>query len=115
MKKFLFTLILALSSISMYSQSVRDTKSYYDSSNTKYVKTTIINTTYKTINCVVFTIIYQDPLLISSWDYEDVKVSVTVPPRSYKRISYYPPANKYEAKEQYLKRIIFTDGTYRDY
>ena len=58
MKKILCALLLVLISTSAVSQKVLRAKGCYDSNNTPYVKTEILNNTWKDIVCLVFTVEY---------------------------------------------------------
>lgn len=117
MKKILFILLLILISISSYSQKVLTTKSFYDSNNNKYIKTVVLNNTNKTISCIVFELEYNYPgrLLGGSECYKEVAIKINIPPRKYKIITYYPPKDKFEARIQRMKRVIFVGGLYKNY
>ena len=58
MKKILCALLLVLISTSAVSQKVLRAKGCYDSNNTPYIKTKILNNTWKDIVCLVFTVEY---------------------------------------------------------
>lgn len=115
MKKVLLILLLLFISINIYAQKITATKSFYDCYNSKYVKTKVVNTSYKTIVCIVFEIEYRNS---SMWDmphYREISIKTNINPQTYRIITYYPPEDEFETKYQYLKRIIFKDGTYKEY
>ena len=115
MKKILCTLLFILISINTFSQRVTFAKGYYDSYNNPYVKTTIHNNTYKRIVSLVFTIEYD----CSIWNldhYKEIVIRTNISVGQYKTIEYYPPENSpYKPKRQILSKIIFSDGTYKEF
>lgn len=115
MKKILCVLLLVLISTSAVSQKVLRAKGCYDSNNIPYVKTEILNNTWKNIVCLVFTIEYGD---ISEYDvnrYKEAVVKTYIESGTSKIITYYPPENYVRPTRQTLSRVIFSDGSYKNF
>ena len=115
MKKLLCILLCAFISIGVHSQKVVRTKGCYDANNVAYIKTQIYNNTRKTIVSIVFTIEYEFP---SMWDvdrYKQTIVKTYIKPGSSQIITYYPRQNYYRPISQTLSRVIFSDGTYKEF
>ncbi|MEE0488026.1 MAG: hypothetical protein UDK33_05330 [Prevotella sp.] len=115
MKKFLFILLFALISVNVFSQKVLRVKSCYDSNNNLYIKTQIVNDTWKDIVCIVFTIEYGYTSLYDTNRFKEVVVRTSILSGTTKVISYYPPEHYLKPLRQSLSRVIFSDGTYKDY
>ena len=115
MKKVLCTLLLALISVSTFSQKVVRAKGCYDSNNTPYIKTEILNNTWKDIVCLVFTVGYK---YISEYDidrYKEAVVKTYIESGTSKIITYYPPKDYFRPISQTLSRVIFSDGSYKEF
>lgn len=108
-------LLLSFISMGVYSQRIIKTKKFCDSRNNIYVKTLIHNNTRKTITCLVFTIQYAYPSMWDTNQYKGITVKVNIKPGAYQIITYYPPENHYEPIGHSLDRVIFYDGSYRDF
>lgn len=115
MKKILFILLFALISVNVFSQKVFYAKSCYDSNNNLYVKTKILNDTWKDIVCIVFTVEYGYTSLYDINRFKEVVVRTSIPSGTIKVISYYPPKHCLKPLRQSLSRVIFSDGTYKNY
>ena len=115
MKKILCALLLVLISTSAVSQEVLRTKGCYDSDNIPYVKTAILNNTRKNIVCLVFTIEYEYPSKYDVNRYKDAVVKTYIKSGTSKIITYYPPENGFRPIRQTLSRVIFSDGSYKDF
>lgn len=115
MKKIFLSLILAFISICGFSQRLAGSKLYYDSYNRPYVVSKITNPVYKKIVCIIFTIEYEYP---SIWDvnrYKQVTIKTNIPIRTTKSISYYIPENTYKPCRVSISKIIFSNGSYKEY
>lgn len=115
MKKILFSLVIMLISISAFSQRITYSKSLYDSFNRQYIKTTINNNSNKTVVCIVFTVEYNYPDNFDVRRYETTTVRVNITPRTSKTFTYYPPTKSYKAIVHYISKVIYSDGTYKEY
>ena len=114
MKKILCALLLVLISTSAVSQKVLRAKGCYDSNNTPYVKTEILNNTWKDIVCLVFTVEYD----ASEYDvnrYKEAVVKTYIESGTSKIITYYPPKNYVRPMRQTLSKVIFSDGSYKNF
>lgn len=115
MKKILCALLLVLISTSAVSQKVLRAKGCYDSNNIPYVKTKILNNTWKDIVCLVFTIEYE---YASEYDvdrYKEAVVKTYIKSGTSKIITYYPPEDYFRPMRQTLSRVIFSDGSYKNF
>ena len=115
MKKILCALLFILISMSAVSQKVLRAKGFYDSYNTPYIKTEILNNTWKDIVCLVFEIEYKFPSIYDPDRYKQISVRTNIDSGFKKVISYYPPKNYYIPLHQRLIRVIFSDGTYKNF
>ena len=109
MKKILCALLLVLISTSAVSQKVLRAKGCYDSNNTPYIKTKILNDTWKDIVCLVYT---------SKYDvnrYKEAVVKTYIESGTSKIITYYPPKNYIRPMRQTLSKVIFSDGSYKSF
>ena len=114
MKKILCALLLTLISVSAFSQKVVRAKGCYDSNNTPYIKTEILNNTWKDIVCLVFTVEYET----SKYDvnrYKEAVVKTYIESGTSKIITYYPPKNYIRPMKQILSKVIFSDGSYKKF
>lgn len=114
MKKILCVLLLVLISTSAVSQKVLRAKGCYDSNNIPYVKTEILNNTWKDIVCLVFTIEYE---YASEYDvnrYKEAVVKTYIESGTSKIITYYPPKDYVRPIRQTLSKVIFSDGSYKN-
>lgn len=114
MKKILCALLLMLISISAFSQKVLRAKGCYDSDNTPYIKTQILNDTWKDIVCLVFTVEYGGTHIYDVNRYKEAVVKTYVGSGLSKIITYYPPKNYTKPMRQTLTRVIFSDGSYKN-
>ena len=115
MKKILLSLLFVLISIPSFSQKLVASKLKYDYDNNPYIISKIANTTYKRIVCIIFTIEYAYPDI---WDinrYKEVKVKKTIPAKTSKIISYYVPKDIYKPCTVHISKIIFSDGSYKEF
>lgn len=115
MKKILCVLLLVLISTSAVSQKVLRAKGCYDSNNIPYVKTEILNNTWKDIVCLVFTIEYD---YASEYDvnrYKEAVVKTYIKSGTSKIITYYPPKDYFRPMRQTLSKVIFSDGSYKNF
>ena len=120
MKKILFTLLLILISISSYSQKLSNRHLYYDSNNEYYLTVRVRNTTNKTIMCIVVCVEYDG----YEWDkytfqpsriLYSYKIKTTVFPRYYRDLKFYPDQLQYKPIKIKIYRVIFSDGTYKEF
>ena len=115
MKKILCVLLLVLISTSAFSQKMLREKGCYDSNNIPYVKTEILNNTWKDIVCLVFIVEYEYPSKYDVNRYKEVVVKTRIGLRTSKIITYYPPQDYFRPIGQSLSRVIFSDGSYKDF
>lgn len=113
MKKILCTLLLTLISVSAFSQKVVRAKGCYDPNNIPYIKTEILNNTWKDIVCLVFTVEYKFPSIYDVNRYREVVVKTYIESGTSKIITYYPPENYFRPMRQTLSKVIFSDGSYK--
>ena len=113
MKKILCALLLVLISTSAVSQKVLRAKGCYDSNNTPYVKTEILNNTWKDIVCLVFTVEYASEYDVNR--YKEAVVKTYIESGTSKIITYYPPKNYVRPMRQTLSKVIFSDGSYKNF
>ena len=115
MKKILLSLLISFISINCFSQKLIASKLKYDYDNNPYIISKIANTTYKRIVCIIFTIEYAYPDI---WDinrYKEVKVKESISAKPSKIISYYVPKDTYKPNTVYISKIIFSDGSYKEF
>lgn len=115
MKKILCALLLVLISASVFSQKIVRAKGCYDSNNTPYIKTKVLNNTWKDIVCIVFTIEYDFPSKYDTDRYKEAVVKTYIESGTSKIINYYPLPNYYRPLRQTLRRVIFSDGSYKNF
>lgn len=115
MKKILCALLLVLISTSAVSQKVLRAKGCYDSNNIPYVKTEILNNTWKDIVCLVFTIEYDYASAYDINRYKEAVVKTYIGSGASKTITYYPPVDYVRPLRQTLSRVIFSDGSYKNF
>lgn len=115
MKKILFLTVFALISAFTFAQSVTYSKGLYDSYGNQYIKTTVQNTSNKTIVSLKFLIEYNYPSINDIRRYESTYVQTNISPRSSRTLTYYPPKKTYKAIRQILSKVIYADGTYKEY
>ena len=115
MRKILCALLLVLISTSAFSQKVLRAKGCYDSNNTPYIKTEILNDTWKDIVCLVFTIEYGYTSKYDVNRYKEAVVKTYIESGTSKIITYYPPKNYIRPIRQTLSRVIFSDGSYKNF
>ena len=114
MKKIL-CILFVLISMNVFSQKIISEQGSYDSNNTPYIKTTIVNNTWKDIVCIVFTVEYNFPSLYDVNRFKEVTVQTYIESGVTKTISYYPVRNYYRPLRQKLFRVIFSDGSYKNF
>lgn len=114
MKKILCALLLVLISASVFSQKIVRAKGCYDSNNTPYIKTKVLNNTWKDIVCIVFTIEYDFPSKYDTNRYKEAVVKTYIESGTSKIITYYPPKNYVRPMRQTLSKVIFSDGSYKN-
>jgi len=113
MKKVLCALLFTLINVAAFSQKVVRAKGCYDSNNVPYIKTEILNNTWKDIVCLVFTVEYKT----STYDvnrYKEAVVKNFIESGASKIITYYPPKNYVRPMRQTLSKVIFSDGSYKN-
>lgn len=115
MKKILCALLLVLISTSAVSQKVVRAKGCYDSNSTPYIKTEILNDTWKDIVCLVFIVEYKFPSEYDVNRYKEKVVKTYIESGTSKIITYYPPENYYRPMRQTLSKVIFSDGSYKKF
>ena len=103
-----------LISISAFSQRLTYSKGLYDSFNRQYIKTTVQNTSKKTVVCIVFIVEYDYPSKSNIFRYESTSVRVNIPAGTSKTFTYYPPVKSYKAIFHYISKVIYSDGTYKE-
>lgn len=111
----IFTLLYVVS-IPTLAQRITYAKAKYDNNWNPYIVTTIYNSSNKTIVAVEFVVEYEYP---SMWDvmrYKTTKVKVVITPKQSKTIKYYPPKDSnYKPIRQTLGKVLFSDGTIKEY
>ena len=111
----IFTL-LYIGSIPTLAQRITYAKAKYDNNWNPYIVTTIYNNSNKTIVAVEFVVEYEYP---SMWDvmrYKTTKVDVVIKPKQSKTIKYYPPKDRnYKPIRQTLDKVLFSNGTIKEY
>ena len=115
MKKILCALLLALISAGVFSQKVLRAKGCCDSNNTPYIKTEILNNTWKDIVCLVFTVEYGYTSKYDVNRYKEAIVKTYIESGVSKIITYYPPKNYIRPMRQTLSKVIFSDGSYKNF
>ena len=115
MKKILCALLLVLISTSAVSQKVLRAKGCYDSNNIPYIKTEILNNTWKDIVCLVFTVEYGYTSKYDVNRYKEAVVKTYIESGTSKIITYYPPKNYVRPMRQTLSKVIFSDGSYKNF
>ena len=115
MKKILCALLLVLISTSAVSQKVVRAKGCYDSNKTSYIKTEILNNTWKDIVCLVFTVEYGYTSKYDVNRYKEAVVKTYIESGTSKIITYYPPKNYIRPMRQTLSKVIFSDGSYKNF
>ena len=115
MKKVLCALLLALISVSTFSQKVVRAKGCYDSNNTPYIRAEILNNTWKDIVCLVFTVEYGYTSRYDVNRYKEAVVKTYIESGTSKIITYYPPKNYCRPMRQTLSKVIFSDGSYKEF
>lgn len=115
MKKILLSLLISFISIGCFSQKLVTSKLKYDCDNNPYIISKIANTTHKRIACIIFTIEYAYPYI---WDinrYKEVKIKKSIPAKTSKIIFYYIPKDLYRPITVCISKIIFSDGSYKEF
>ena len=115
MKKILCALLLVLISTSAVSQKVLRAKGCYDSNNTPYIKTEILNNTSKDIVCLVLTVEYGYTSKYDVNRYKEAVVKTYIESGTSKITTYYPPKNYVRPMRQTLSKVIFSDGSYKNF
>ena len=115
MKKILFLAVFTLISVAAFSQRVTYSKGLYDSYNNQYIKTTVQNTSRKSVVCLEFIIEYDYPSRDDIRRYESTTVRVNITSGASKTFTYYPPKKSFKAITQYLTKAIYSDGTYKEF
>lgn len=101
-----------LISISGFSQEIVEGRKCYDSDNNCYIKTKISNNTNKDIVCLVFYLRGDNEWDVT--DCENVTVKVNIEAYTTKTITYYSYKEHFEPTRQYIKKVIFSDGSYKE-
>lgn len=120
MKKILFTLLLMLISISSYSQKLSNKRLYYDSNNEYYLTARLHNTANKTIVCIVVYVEY-DGYTWNKYTFKSqpiiygYKLKTTVFPGYYRDFKFYPDQLQYKPVKIKIHRVIFNNGTYKEF
>ena len=120
MKKILFTLLLMLISISSYSQKLSNKHLYYNSNNEYYLTARLYNTANRTIVCIVVYVEYDGytweeytfkpkPIIYS------YKLKTNVFPGYYRDFEFYPDQLQYKPIKFKIYRVIFDNGTYKEF
>lgn len=115
MKKILLSLLFIFISIPSFSQKVVAAKKCYDSNNDPYVKVKVINNTWKDITCLVFRVEYGP---MSKYDvnrFKNAVIKTNIESGFTKIITYYPPKNYAQPIRQTLIKVIFSDGSYKNF
>lgn len=116
LKTLIIFTLLYIGSISILAQRITYAKAKYDNNWNPYIVTTIYNSSNKTIVAVEFVVEYEYP---SMWDvmrYKTTKVNVVIKPKQSKTIKYYPPKdNNYKPIRQTLDKVLFSNGTIKEY
>lgn len=111
----IFTLLYVVS-IPTLAQRITYAKAKYDNNWNPYIVTTIYNNSNKTIVAVEFVVEYEYP---SMWDvmrYKTTKVKAVITPKHSKTIKYYPPKDSnYKPIRQTLGKVLFSNGTIKEY
>lgn len=118
MKKILCALLLMLISVSSYSQRLSHTRLFYKSDNTYHIASRIHNTTNKTIVGIVVHVTYDgytwtgytaEPI-IYTYNFE-----MRVFPGYYMDFKFQPDQLQYKPTRLKLYRVIFSDGSYKNF
>ena len=115
MKKILLSLLISFISINCFSQKLINSKLRYDYNNNPYIISKIVNTTHKRIVCIVFTIEYAYPYVYDINRYKEVKIKKSIPAKTSKIIFYYVPKDVYRPIIVYINKVIFSDGSYKEF
>ena len=116
MKKILFTLLLMLISISSYSQKLSNRHIYYDSNNEYYLTVRLHNTANRTITCVEYDgyewnkYTFRPERILYSY-----KLKTTVFPGYHRDLKFYPDQLQYKPIKIKIYRVIFDNGTYKEF
>lgn len=113
MKKIFILFAFMLVSVTAFSQRVTYSKGLYDSYNRQYIKTTVQNTSKKNVVCLEFLVQYDTQNVLYRCEYTSVRINI--PAGTSKTFTYYPPASTFKATVHYLTKVIYSDGTYREF
>lgn len=123
MKKILITLLLMFVSISGFSQKIISNFSIgYDKNAEMYCSVRITNYSYnKTIVCVLIQLQFEKKV----WDkytqrpvYPLILYKLTdanIKPRNYRENQFYPDQIYWKQTKVILKKIIYSDGSFKDF
>lgn len=120
MKKILFTLLLMLISISSYSQKLSNRHLYYDSNNQYYLTARLYNDVNRTITCIVVHVEY-DGYEFNEYTFKpkpiiySYKLKTTVFSGYYRDFKFYPDQLQYKPVKIKIHRVIFDNGTYKEF
>jgi hypothetical protein len=120
MKKVLFTLLVLLISISSYSQKLSNKHLCYDSNNEYYLTARLHNITNRTIVCIVVYVKY-DGYIWDKYTYKpkpiiySYKLKTNISPGYYRDFKFYPDQLQYKPIEFKIHRVIFANGTYKEF
>lgn len=116
LKTLIIFTLLYIGSIPTLAQRITYAKAKYDNNWNPYIVITIYNSSNKTIVAVEFVVEYKYP---SMWDvmrYKTTKVNVVIKPKQSKTIKYYPPKDgNYKPIRQTLDKVLFSNGTIKEY
>ena len=114
----LFTMLISF--IAIYAQEVKQIEVGYDEDFSPIVYITTANPTNKTITTIEFTIAYRlpnsHPNNIFALQYTQYIQKVTIAPKQEKRfsISITTKYGNYELGSIWIKRVRFSDGTFKE-
>lgn len=122
MKKILLVLLFTLINVSVFSQKITKFTFGYDKNNELVCTIRISNSTYnKTIVCVIVEIQFEKTI----WDKYTLRPvyplisyklkNAQIPPRKYSECDFYPDQCYGKPTKIKLKKIIFSDRTFKEY
>lgn len=116
-----FAFLSTLISLNVFPQSISKREIKYDRNGELFCTIRVVNPTYKRIVCVIIQVQFEKTI----WDKYTMRpvypiltyklTDANIPPRYYRECDFYPEQIYKKPTKIKLKRVVFSDGTYKEY